>query len=83
MPETCPLCNGDMRRVFHAPRLLNRSKPVSFRWDKAKLDAWDDRLAGFKHAEDKGPNHLADLRKSFGEQIYRQVLAHKKERYVN
>lgn len=78
----CPWCEQPMRRIFYAPRLLGRQKPKGFVWEKGKLDAWDDRLAGFQLAESKGPNEIRKLRSAFGEQVYQKVLSHKKERYA-
>ena len=77
----CPVCNEDMKRIFYAPKMLARHKPGSFRWDKGKLNAMDDRLAGFRHAESQGPQALKALRKNFGEQVYQATKQHRKDNY--
>lgn len=82
LPAACPICNEAMRRIFYAPAMLNRQKPGTFRWDKCKLDAWDDRLAHLKDVEEKkGTEGLREVRTQVGEQLWHETLAHKKERY--
>jgi len=76
------VCSEDARRVFHAPSLLGRQKPMQFKWEVKKMSAMDDRLAGFRQAESEGPEKVAMLRKAFGEQVYKQVQTHKKENYA-
>lgn len=80
---TCPKCERDMRRVYYAPALMNRSKPGSFKWEKSKLNAQDDRLAGFRYQESLGTQSFRAFKENFGKQVSQQVLNHKKEKYVS
>jgi putative FmdB family regulatory protein len=83
-PATCEWCSNAMRRIFYAPRLLNRQKPGSFRFDPCRMDANDDRLASTRQVEEK--QGAAGLRKLFhdvGPQYYQEILDHKKERYAS
>jgi len=72
-----------MQRVFYPPRVLARAKPGSFQWDKGKLNAMDDRLAGFRHAEAQGSQALRTLRENFGEQTYQATINHRKDTYAS
>jgi hypothetical protein len=40
-----------MRRLYSAPALLNRQKPVGFRFDKTNFNANDQKLAALQLAE--------------------------------
>lgn len=81
-PEPCPHCDGPTRRVYYAPRLMNRAKPRSFA-DKEKTtwNGWDSRLAALREAESQGPQAVREARKNFG-RTFNQVLAYKKENYA-
>jgi hypothetical protein len=77
----CPICNEEMRRIFFPPRVLNRSKPGSFRWDKGKMNAMDDKLAGLRLAESQGPEKVHELTQAFGSTAIYEVIQHKKQNY--
>jgi len=79
---SCPKCGKDMRRVFYAPRLLNRQKPGSFVFKPEKMNAWDDRLAHLKDVENKGGTPgLRKAKEQVGAQLFNATLAHKKANY--
>lgn len=81
LAAACPVCNGEMRRIFHAPRLLGRSKPGSFTWERGKLNGWDDRLATLREVENRGPQAMQKFRQDIGP-LYDMTLKYKKERYA-
>jgi putative FmdB family regulatory protein len=79
----CPVCGQDMRRLFYAPKLLNRSKPGTFKHDRCKLDGWADRVATLRNIEEKqGSRALENFRKNCGETLYNQSLQYRKEHYA-
>lgn len=72
-----------MRRIFYAPRLLNRQKPGSFVYNPKTMNGDDDRLAHLRDVEQKGGTAgLRKVRSDIGESLYHQVLNHKKENYA-
>jgi putative FmdB family regulatory protein len=74
--------NPNMRRIFHAPAVMNRQKPGSFKWSPEKMNSWDDRVAHLKEVENKdGTAGLRKVRKEVGEVLYNKTLSHKKENY--
>jgi len=70
-----------MRRIYSPPALMNRQKPVGFKFDKTNFNANDQKLAALQLAESKGPQHMREAMKHMGNTA-KQVLAYKKDRYV-
>jgi putative FmdB family regulatory protein len=81
LAAACPICNCEMRRIFHATPLLGRQKPGSFRWEQGKLNGWDDRIATLRDMESKGPQELRKFKQSIGP-LYDMTLKYRKESYA-
>lgn len=81
-PHSCTKCGTQARRLFSI-KLLGREKPGSFRFDRGKLNAWDDRVATMRNMEEKkGSAYLQRFRSKCGEALYQGSLRHKKANYA-
>lgn len=63
--EFCPLCKVQLEIVFSACKLtvLNRSKPGSFKFEPAEVNAEKDMIHHFKLQEEQGGPKSAEEKK--------------------
>lgn len=67
--------------MFFPPRLLGRQKPGSFKWDKGKLNGWDDRVATLRQKESEGTESLKKFKGDIGNELFNATLTYKKRAY--
>jgi len=83
-PAWCPMCSEESQRMFFPPRLMARSKPGSFKFDGAKMNPWDDRIAHLKNVEDtQGSAGLRKVAGEVGTNLFNATLNYKKKNYAS
>lgn len=79
----CSVCGEQMERVFYPTAMLGRQKPGSFRFDRCKVNAWDDRLAHLRDVEQtQGAEGMRKVKDQVGGYLYNTTLAHRKQNYA-
>lgn len=62
----CPVCNEPMRRIIHAPALLNRQKPgtAASKLDRQRMqaDGTANAYAYYRHHEQIGGDHWKKIK---------------------
>lgn len=78
-PERCPVCGEEAPRLFSPVPMLGRQKPRGFKWDKGRLNGWEDRVATLRDMENRGPREFRKFKESIGGTLYDATLKYKRQ----